>query len=146
MASPMPWLPPVTRKRLACKAPPLEPIITAMSRREIATGTSMTRLRLLVFVTVVFAASPGGDASSVQAPAAVYPRLAIGVVRGDGIFLPLASKENDTWTILRAYSRAGDASLYQLDAERVPREGWTYVPRDTVVPRPLAIRDMVTTD
>jgi hypothetical protein len=117
-----------------------------MSRCEIATGTSMTRLRLLAFVTVVFAASPGGDASRVQAPAAVYSRLAIGVVRGDGIFLPLASKENETWTILRAYSRAGDASLYKLDAERVPREGWTYVPWDTVVPRPLAIRDMVTTD
>ena len=107
----------------------------------------MTLLRWLSFIAVMIAASPGGGASSAQAPRPVYSRLNIGVVRGDGILLPLASKENETWTILRSYSSVGDRSLYKLlDAQSVPREGWTYVPWDSGVPRPLSILDTVTTD
>jgi len=107
----------------------------------------MTRLRLLSLTAVVLASSPGGSASSAQAPSPVYLRLAMGVVRGDGIFLPLASRENETWTILRSYNSIGDAGLYKLlDAQRIPREGWTYVPWDSGVPRPLTILDTVTTD
>ena len=74
----------------------------------------MTRRRLLSFIAVVLASSPGGGASSAQAPSPVYSRLAMGVVRGDGIFLPLASRENETWTILRSYDSVGDAGLYKL--------------------------------
>ena len=48
----------------------------------------MTRLRLFSFVAVVLASSLGTGA---QAQRPVYSRLSIGVVRGDGILLPLAS-------------------------------------------------------
>jgi len=106
----------------------------------------MTLLRW-PFIAVMIAASPGGGESSAQAPHPVYSRLNIGVVRGDGILLPLASKENETWTILRSRSSVGDRSLYKLlDAQSVPREGWTYVPWDSGVSRPLTILDTVTTD
>src|SRR5688572_27860890 len=107
----------------------------------------MTLLRWPSFIALVVAFSPGGSANSAQAPRAVYSRLSIGVVRGDGILLPLASKENETWTILRSHSSVGDRSVYKLvDAQSVPREGWTYVPWDSGVPRPLSILDTVTTD
>jgi hypothetical protein len=105
----------------------------------------VTLLRWLSFVALMVAFWPGGSASSAQAP--VYSRLSIGVVRGDGILLPLASKENETWTVLRSFSSVGDSSLYKLlDAQSVPREGWTYVPWDAGVPRPLALLNMVTPD
>ena len=98
-------------------------------------------------IVVTIASSPGWGTSSAQAPRPVYPRLNIGVVRGDGSLLPLASQENGTWTILRRFSSVGERSLYKLlDAESIPREGWTYVPWDAGVPRPLALVSMVTTD
>jgi hypothetical protein len=107
----------------------------------------MTRLRLISFAAVVLASASGGGASSAQAPRLAYSRLSIGVVRGDGVLLPLASKENETWTVLRTYSSVGDRSLYKLvDAQSVPREGWTYVPWDSGVSLPLTILDTVTTD
>jgi hypothetical protein len=107
----------------------------------------MTLLRRLSFIALMVASSPGGGTSSAQAPRPAYSRLYIGVVRGDGILLPLASKENETWTVLRSHSSVGDRSLYNLvDAQNVPRDGWTYVPSDTGVPRPLRILDTVTTD
>lgn len=109
----------------------------------------MTRLRKrLIFVMVVtIAPAFGGAASNAQAPKPVSPRLTIGVVRGDGILLPLVSQENGTWTILRRFSSVGDKSLYKLlDAESVPREGWTYLQWDAGVPRPLSLFNMVTTD
>jgi hypothetical protein len=104
----------------------------------------MTRLRWLSFIAVVIAPSLAGGASSVQAPSPVQSsRLIVGVVRGDTTLLPLASKENEAWTILRSFDRG----LFRLlDAQRVPREGWTYVPWGAGVPRPLAVLDMVTTD
>ena len=72
----------------------------------------------------------------------------MGVVRGDGILLPLASRDYVDWTRLRSYVSDPDQhGLYKLrDAPGIPREGWTYVPWDGGVPRPLAIQDMVTTD
>jgi hypothetical protein len=107
----------------------------------------MTRLRWLSFIAALLASSLGGAASPAQAPTPVYSRLTIGVVRGDGIFLPLASQENDTWTILRFFTSVGDKTLYRLlDAESVPRDKWTYIPSDSAVPRPLAVFDTVTTD
>jgi hypothetical protein len=107
----------------------------------------MTRLRSVSFIAVVLASSAAGTTSPAQAPNAVSSRLNIGVVRGDGIFLPLASKENETWTILRFFTSTGDKTLYRLvDAESVPRDKWTYIPSDSAVPRPLALFNMVTTD
>jgi len=107
----------------------------------------MTVVRWLSFIAMVIAFSIGGSASRAQTPRPVYSRLNIGVVRGDGIFLPLASRENETWTILRSFASVGDKSLYKLlDAQSVPREGWTYVPWDSGAPRPLAVLNMVTTD
>ena len=94
------------------------------------------------------ASSPAGHASRAQAPSpAQTSGLILGVVRGDGILLPLASRENEAWTILRYFVTDGDKGLFKLlDAPRVPREGWTYVPWNAGDPRPLAIKDMVTTD
>jgi len=107
----------------------------------------MTRLRLLSLIAVALASSPGNGASGAQTPRTVYSRVNVGVVRSDGILLPLASQENDAWTILRTFTSVGDRSLYKLlDAQSVPRQGWTYVPRDSGVHRPLAVLDMVTTD
>lgn len=107
----------------------------------------MTRLRWLSFIAVVIASSPAGGASTVRAPSPVQSsRLIVSVVRGDGILLPLASKENEAWTILRSFDPVGRGLFRLLDAQRVPREGWTYVPWGAGVPRPLAILDMVTTD
>ena len=107
----------------------------------------MTLLRRLSVIAVVIASSLGGDASRAQTPKSVYSRLNIGVVRGDGTLLPLASKENETWTVLRLFTSVGDSSLYKLlDAQSIPREGWTYVPWDSGVPRPLAVLNTVTTD
>ncbi len=66
----------------------------------------------------------------------------VGVVRGDGILLPLASRQNEAWTPVRS-----DDGMFKLeDAQGVPREGWIYVPWDAGAPRPLGIRDVVTTD
>jgi len=107
----------------------------------------MTLLRRLSVVAVVIASSLGGQASRAQTPRPAYSRLNIGVVRGDGILLPLASKENETWTVLRLFTAVGDRTLYKLlDEQSVPREGWSYVPWDSGVPRPLAVLNMVTTD
>jgi hypothetical protein len=107
----------------------------------------MTRLRLLSLIAAMSASSLAANASRAQAPTPVYSRLNIGVVRGDGIFLPLVSKENEKWTMLRSFTTVGDRSLYRLvDAPSVPRNGWTYVPWDSGVPRPLTVRDMVTTE
>ncbi len=97
---------------------------------------------------MVIALSPEGHASRAQAPSPVQSSgLILGVIRGDGILLPLASRENEAWTILRYFVTDGDKGLFKLlDAPRVPREGWTYVPWDASGPRPLAIKDLVTTD
>ena len=71
----------------------------------------------------------------------------MGVVRGDSTFLPLASRESEAWTVLRSYVSDGDQGVYRLrDAQRVPREGWTYLPWDGGASHPLAIKDLVTTD
>jgi hypothetical protein len=93
----------------------------------------MTCLRWLSFLGVVIASSHAMGASPVQAPSPVHSSgVIVGVVRGDGFLLPLASKENEAWTL--------------LEAQRVPRQGWTYVPWGAGVPRPLAVLDMVTVD
>ena len=106
----------------------------------------MTRVLRMCLIALAIAFSLGGSASRAQAPRPVSSRLTIGLVRGDGILLPLASKENGTWTILRSSAYVGDKSLYKLDAQSVPRGGWTYVPRDSGVPRPLTVLNIVTTD
>ena len=106
----------------------------------------MTRVLRMCLIALAIAFSLGGSASRAQAPRPVSSRLTIGLVRGDGILLPLASKENGTWTILRSSAYVGDKSLYKLDAQSVPRGGWTYVPRDSGVPRPLTLLNIVTTD
>ncbi len=112
-----------------------------------ADSCDMTPIQRLAFIALMIASLPGGGTSSAQAPSPVYSRFSVGVVRGDGILLPLASKENETWTVLRSHSSVGDRSLYKLaDAQTVPREGWTYVPWDSGVSRPLSILDTVTTD
>lgn len=112
-----------------------------------ASRLSMRHFPRISLIALAIAFSIGGSASRAQAPRPVSSRINIGVVRGDGIFLPLASKENETWTILRSFTSVGDKSLYKLvDAQSVPREGWTYVPWDSGVPRPLAVLSMVTTD
>ena len=47
----------------------------------------------------MLASSSGGGASNAQTPSPVQSsRLIVGVVRGDGILLPLASRENEAWT------------------------------------------------
>ena len=83
-----------------------------------------------------------------QAPKPVYSRLSIGVVRGDGILLPLASKENETWTILRSLSSVGDRSLYRIlrRAERAAGQDGPIFRGTAGVARPLTLHDMVTTD
>jgi hypothetical protein len=107
----------------------------------------MTLLRRVCIAAVAIASLLGGGASRAQTPNPVYSRLNIGVVRGDGILLPLASQENEAWTVLRLFTSAGDRTLYKLvDGQSVPREGWTYVPWDSGAPRPLAVLNMVTTD
>ena len=107
----------------------------------------MTRRKSISCIAIAIAVSLGGSASRAQAPRSAYSRLSIGVVRGDGIFLPLVSKENETWTVLRSLTSVGDKSLYKLlDAPRVPREGWTYVPWDSGIARPLVVLNTVTTD
>jgi hypothetical protein len=70
----------------------------------------------------------------------------LGVVRSDGILLPLASRGNEAWTNLRSYDSDGRGLFRLVDAPRVPREGWTYVPWNAGAPLPLAVRDMVTID
>lgn len=73
------------------------------------------------------------------------PRALIGVVRGDGILLPLVSWQNDAWTVLRSFD-AADPGLFRLaNLDRFPRDGWTYVPSNGGAPRPLEIGDMITT-
>ena len=108
----------------------------------------MTCFRRVSFIALVIAFSFGGGASTAQTPGpARSPRLSVGVVRGDGILLPLASRESEAWTVLRSYVSDGDRGVYTLrDAPGVPREGWTAVAWDTGVSRPLAIMEMVTTD
>ena len=107
----------------------------------------MTHFLRLSLIALAIGFSLGGSASRAQAPMPVSSRINIGVVRGDGIFLPLASKENGTWTILRSFTSVGNKSLYKLlDGQSVPREGWTFVPWDSGVPRPLAVLNMLTTD
>jgi hypothetical protein len=104
----------------------------------------MTCRRWLFLIAVLLASSLNRSASSAQVPS---PVLTVGVVRGDGILFPLVSRQNDTWTILRAFISVGDSGPYKLlDAQRVPREGWTYIPWDSGVPRPLAILETVATD
>ena len=100
-----------------------------------------------IALVLAFSASDGG-ASRAQTPSPVQPsRLSLGVVRGDGILLPLAFRENEEWTSLRSLVIDGDQGVYRLrDAQRVPREGWTYLPWDGGASRPLAIKDLVTTD
>ncbi len=110
--------------------------------------SSLTRFGWLSFIAAVIASSPAGHASRAQTPGPVQSSgLILGVVRGDGILLPLASRENEAWTILRYFVTEGNKGLFKLlDAPRVPREGWTYVAWNAGDPRPLAIKDLVTTD
>ena len=114
---------------------------------KIEVRSSVTCLRWLCLFAAVIASSPPGNASTVPARGPVQSsRLIVGVVRGDGILLPLASMQNEGWTILRSFDPAGRGVYRLLDAQRIPREGWTYVPWGAGVVRPLAILDMVTTD
>lgn len=107
----------------------------------------MTRFRSFFFIALAMASSMSGSSSRAQAPTPVRYSSLIGVVRGDGILLPLASGERDGWTVLRSFVSNGDKGLFELlDAPRIPREGWTYVGWDTGDPRPLVIQKMVTTD
>ena len=110
-------------------------------------STYSTRFSWIAFVATLLVFSSGGGTSRAQAPVQANSNPAVGVVRGDGGFFPLASMEKGTWVTLRAFSSIGERSVYKLvDADRLPREGWTYVPSDSGVPRPLGIVDGITTD
>lgn len=107
----------------------------------------MTCLRWLCFFAAAIASLPAGGTSAVSARSPVQSsRLIVGVVRGDGILLPLASMKDEGWTILRSFDPAGRGLFRIRDVPLIPREGWTYVPWGAGVPRPLSILDMVTTD
>jgi hypothetical protein len=108
----------------------------------------MTWVRGFCFLALVVTVSLWSSVTRAQPPSPVQSsHFTLGVVRGDGILLPLASRESEGWTELRSLVSDGDHGVFRLlDAQGLAREGWTYVPWDTGVPRPLTIRDMVTTD
>jgi hypothetical protein len=98
------------------------------------------------FVALLVAAWPM-SAGMFQAPDSVQsPRVIVGVVRGDGILLPLVSRQNGSWTVLRSFDSTGRGVFRIAGAPSLPRDGWRYVRWDAGAPRALALRDMVEID
>jgi hypothetical protein len=98
------------------------------------------------FLALLIAAWPM-SAGMLQTPDSVRsPRVIVGVVRGDGVLLPLASRQNDTWTVLRSFDSAGRGVFRIASAASLPRDGWRFVRWDAGAPRALALRDMAEID
>jgi hypothetical protein len=74
------------------------------------------------------------------------PSLFIGVIRGDGVMLPVAVRRDGQWVHARVYDASEPRGLYRLrDPEQVPRAGWTLHARGESS-RLLELRDMVDVD
>lgn len=100
----------------------------------------------ICIVALAIVVSPAGEVNTAQAQSPAESRVIVGVVRGDGILLPLASRQNEEWTTLRSFDSADRGTFRLVDTSRIPREGWIYVPWNVGGPRPLVIRDPVTID
>ena len=102
---------------------------------------------LLLGMALLLPYPPGAGTPQAQASSAASPALFLGVVRGDGILIPIAVRENDRWRTLSRYDPESSSNALGtrrlVDTPRIPREGWIYIPAGGT-PGPLAVRDLVT--
>lgn len=109
-----------SRLRWASSAPH-HSALRRISVSKVEVRASMTCFRWVSCIALVlaFSASDGG-ASRAQTPSPIQPsRLSLGVVRGDGILLPLAFRENEEWTSLRSLVIDGDQGVYGFGTRSV---------------------------
>lgn len=103
----------------------------------------MTRPRpaygaLALVISALLAAGAGAGAQQPSSP------LAVGVVRGDGVLLPIALLQDREWTQARVYDGSVERGLFRIrDRDLIPRSQWTlYAPGGS--PQSLALRSEVT--
>jgi hypothetical protein len=85
-----------------------------------------------------------GETAQPAVQAASSPGVLVGVVRGDGMLVPLAlhRPQAELWEPLSGNAAAGGIRI--LDAAALPARQWTFHPGDGASPRPLAIFDRQT--
>jgi hypothetical protein len=95
---------------------------------------------LTVLIAIVATAVAAGEQQQATSPASTF----LGVVRGDGLLIPVASLVGDQWRQVRTVDSTGGA-FRLLDPAGWPRDRWMFHAIGAAPVRPLRLLGQVTT-
>jgi hypothetical protein len=133
---------PPIRREVSSNAPGRYHVPVATGPFEL-TGVLMRTTLLALALLLAAVQLPAQQA---QASGPVGPPLFVGVVRGDGVMVPIASRHDGDWADLRLFdAAAGRGVIRTRNRDVIPRTGWT-LHTLTEPSRPLALGGDVIAD
>ena len=103
-----------------------------------------TRSALCVGAVLLALSSYGRPLQAQNAPDA--RRSLLGVVRSDGVLVPVASRDRDMWTGVRTFDATDDGLFRIRDLDVFPRGGWRSTSLETRETRATVLGRLTTTD